>query len=101
MMSQSGNRVAVRNALTLRLHRAAWAPSPASLGGGSGPNYYPDFTLYDPYYMSKIDVDVDIGFCPFGLHLGFLLGISFGPRGALFDLSWSRNRLGTVLRSKK
>ena len=37
----------------------------------------------------------------FGVDLGSFLGVIFGHVGAFFDPSWSRNRLRTVLSSKK
>ena len=37
----------------------------------------------------------------FGLDLGSLLGVIFAPFGALVGLSWSQNRLRTILSSKK
>ena len=37
----------------------------------------------------------------FGVDLGSLLGVIFGHVGAFFGPSWSRNRLRTVLSSKK
>ena len=36
-----------------------------------------------------------------GVALGSLLGVTFAPLGAFFGPSWSRNRLRTVLSSKK
>ena len=36
-----------------------------------------------------------------GVDLGSLLGVIFAPLGALVGLSWSQNRLRTVLSSKK
>ena len=37
----------------------------------------------------------------FGIDLGSLLGVIFVPFGALVGLSWSQNRLRTILSSKK
>ena len=37
----------------------------------------------------------------FGVDLGSLLGVLFAPFGALVGLSWSQNRLRSVLSSKK
>ena len=40
-------------------------------------------------------------FIRFGVDLGSLLGVLFAPFGALVGLSWSQNRLRSVLSSKK
>ena len=37
-------------------------PWDASLGGAPGPNYNPDLSAYDPYRMSKINIDFDVDF---------------------------------------
>ena len=89
--------------------RGAWAASPGLLGhlpeapqGGSRAqttraNLIPRAFKFAAKFMSIL-MSV---FNSFGVDLGSLLGVIFGHVGAFFGPSWSRNRLRTVLSSKK
>ena len=88
--------------------RLPWAPGAhprGSQGGVPAPNYKAQSKPnHDPRpfeFASKLMLILMSIFGRFGVDLGLLLGVMFGHVGALFDASWSRNRLRTVLSSKK
>ena len=89
--------------------REAWAASPGSLGripgapwGGVPAQCLRVVGGHAPLELaSKIMSILMSIFGRFGVDLGSLLGVIFGPSGAFSLLSWSWNRLRTVLSSKK
>ena len=89
--------------------RGAWAASPGLLGripgaprGGSRPQTTRPKVTPRPFkFASKFMSILMSIFGRFGVDLGSLLGVMFGHVGAFFGPSWSRNRLRTVLSSKK
>ena len=86
-----------------------WGISQGLPGGNTGPKLQGSlpansghFQLSTLWIRIKIYVDFDVDFMGrFGIDLGSLFGIIFGHVGAFFGPSWSRNRLRTVLSSKK
>ena len=81
------------------------APLVLPRGGGPGPKLQGPMPLTSPYrpfeFASKFMSILMSIFGRLGVDLGSLLGVIFGPFGAFFGLSWSQNRLRTVLSSKK
>ena len=70
-------------------------------GGGSGPmsagrSHSDPLDFRIEIYLILMSI-----FGCFGVNLGSLLGVIFAPLGAFFGPSWARNRLRTVLSSKK
>ena len=88
-----------------RLPWAPGAPPRGSQGGGPGPKLQGPlpvtFTCQPFELVSKLMSILMSIFGRFGVDLGSLLGVIFGHVGAFFGPSWSRNRLRTVLSSKK
>ena len=87
------------------LGRLPWvpgAPPRGYQGGGPGPKLQGSLPRLDPSdsHQNFIENLMSI-FGRFGVDLGSLLGVIFGHVGAFFGPSWSRNRLRTVLSSKK
>ena len=82
-----------------------WGASQGVPGGGPAPKLQGSLPVTSgcrPFgFASKfMSIRVSI-FGRLGVDLGSLLGVIFGHVGAFFGPSWSRNRLGTVLSSKK
>ena len=83
----------------------SWGASQGLPGGGPGPKLQGSIPLTSTcrsftFALKFMSILMSI-FGRFGVDLEPLLGVIFGPFGALFGLSWSRNRLRTVLSSKK
>ena len=86
----------------------SWGASQGLPGGVPTPNYkvqlrsIPTTSPCRPIeFASKfMSILMSVLGC-FGVDLGSLLGVIFAPFGALVGLSWSQDRLRTVLSSKK
>ena len=89
--------------------RGAWAASPGLLGrlpgapgGGSRPQTTRPNPVYRPSELASKFMSILMSiFGRLGVDLGPLFRVISGHVGAFFGPSWSRNRLGTVLSSKK
>ena len=82
-----------------------WDDSRVFPGGGFRPKLQgriPVTSVCRPFgFASKLMSILISIFGRFGVDLGSLLGVIFAHLGALVGLSWSQNRLRTVLSSKK
>ena len=82
-----------------------WGASRGLPGGGPGPKLQGPISLNPgrgPFGFASKFMSILMSILGrFGLDLGPLLGVIFGDVGAFFGPSWSRNRLRTILSSKK
>ena len=83
----------------------SWGASQELPGGGPGPKLQgpiPTTSGSRPFEFASKFMSILRSICGrFGIDLEPLLGVIFGHVGAFFGPSWSRNRLRTVLSSKK